>query len=279
MIYSLNELQKKGAAFLQDKIDDAEFDSLQLLLYCFNLDKTSFLLKKHEAAEKDKTDEYFSLILERASGKPLQYIIKEQVFLNNSYIVGEGVLIPRPETEELAYLCINEINKRGYKTVYDLCAGSGCIGISIALNCTDANVYMFEKHDDAIKYLCSNIPTHLKNRANLVKADIFDYDFSSLPQPDLIVSNPPYIPSVEIPSLQNEVQKEPVAALDGGEDGLDFYRCITSKWTPFITKGGFAAFECGEYQAEPIKNMLSNAIHTNIIKDIYGAERFITAEF
>lgn len=279
MTYTLEELRKEGCRRLNCNIDDAEFDSLQILLFCFGLDNTSFLLKKHETAESLKTDEYFSLILKRASGEPLQYIIKDQIFLGKSFKVGEGVLIPRPETEELAVLCINEIKKKGYKTVFDLCAGSGCIGISVADSCPYTKVYLFEKYDGAIKYLRDNIPVHLKNRVSFVKADIFDFDFSLLPQPDLIVSNPPYIPSGEINSLQKEVLREPASALDGGEDGLDFYRCIVLRWLPNIKKGGFAAFECGEDQAVKISELIPAEFNSTIVKDIYGAERFITAEF
>lgn len=278
MTYTLEGLRKEGVNRLNGIIEDAEFDSLQLLLFCFNLNNTSFLLKKHETAVKQKVDEYFSLISSRASGDPLQYIIKDQIFLNKSYNVGEGVLIPRPETEELAVLCINEIKKRGYKIIFDLCAGSGCLGISIAEHCPDTTVYLFEKYDGAIKYLCTNIPKYLKNRVNFIKADIFNFDASSLPLPDLIVSNPPYIPSSEIHSLQKEVLREPITALDGGEDGLDFYRCIISRWLPIIKKGGFAAFECGENQTKRIADMFPSLLKSNIIRDIYRVERFITVE-
>ncbi|MCH5199256.1 MAG: methyltransferase, partial [Oscillospiraceae bacterium] len=189
MIYTLEELKKEGCKILNGKIQDAEFDALQILLFTFQLDNTSFLLQKNLPADKHKSNEYFSLILKRAAGEPLQYIIKDQIFLDMKYKVGEGVLIPRPETEELADLCINKIKDKGYEIIFDLCAGSGCIGISIAESCPKTKVYLFEKYDGAIRYLLENIPDHLKSRVSFVKADIFDFDFSILDQPDLIVSN------------------------------------------------------------------------------------------
>jgi len=273
------ELFKEGCKLLRGEVEDCEFDAMQLLLFCFGINKTNYLLNRSSAADEKKSDEFFSLISRRKSGEPLQYILENQVFLDNSFYVGEGVLIPRPETEELTALCINTVKLSGYKVIYDLCAGSGCIGISIALNCPGTRVFLFEKYDPALKYLRKNIPDSIKDRVFIIQADIFDFDFTGLPQPDVIASNPPYIPSNEIYSLQKEVKKEPVSALDGGTDGLDFYRCIISKWIPYINRGGFAAFECGEEQAEKIAQMFDPSLKTQILTDLYGVRRFITATF
>ncbi len=137
---------------------------------------------------------------------------------------GSRVLIPRPETEELAQLAIEQVKNAGTTpVVWDLCAGSGCIGISIAKACPGASVYCVEKSTDAFAYLQKNAMPVANVRP--VLADISG-DLTALPKPQMLVSNPPYIPAAVLPTLQPEVLKEPMMALDGGTDGLDFYRLI-----------------------------------------------------
>lgn len=278
MTFSLDELRKKGTVLLSEATPDAGFDSEQLLYYCFGLNKTTFLLSRGGFADEEKSKLFFELVSRRAAGKPLQYILGDQAFLDRTYKVGEGVLIPRPETEQLAELCIEKINGKGCRTVYDLCAGSGCIGLSIARKCPDTQVFLIEKYGEALDYLIKNSEGINCSGVNVVEADIFDFDVSSLPRPDMIVSNPPYIPSDEISSLGKEVRFEPLTALDGGKDGLDFYRCIASRWLPAIKKGGCVFFECGEGQAEMIRSMIPDGYKTEVIDDFYGAKRFVYAE-
>ena len=137
-----------------------------------------------------------------------------------------AALIPRPETEELTELVINQAKKLEGAVVADLCSGSGCIGISVAKAVPSATVYCIEKSEEALFYL-------LKNAENISNVKVINADIhypSDIGDVDIIVSNPPYIKSSTISSLQNEVQMEPSMALDGGEDGLDFYHVIAEKW-------------------------------------------------
>ena len=186
------------------------------------------------------------------SGTPLQYVLGEWDFLDSTFAVGPGVLIPRPETEELAQLAIEQVKNAGTTpVVWDLCAGSGCIGISIAKACPGASVYCVEKSTDAFAYLQKNAMPVANVRP--VLADISG-DLTSLPKPQVLVSNPPYIPAAVMPTLQPEVLKEPMMALDGGTDGLDFYRLITEKIVPTLASGTQLLLEIGDEQggAKPV---------------------------
>ncbi|MBQ7689157.1 MAG: peptide chain release factor N(5)-glutamine methyltransferase [Clostridia bacterium] len=258
-------------------VPDADFDAKQLFMHAAGMDQTAYALQKDCVPGETVSARFRSLLERRIAGEPLQYILGEWDFCGNRFYVGEGVLIPRPETEELTQFCIESVLSHGYRTVYDLCAGSGCIGISIAAACKQTQVYLVERYDAAIGYMQKNIPAEFKRRLHVVRRDVFTGPDPELPAPELLVSNPPYIPSAELCSLQTEVQREPATALDGGIDGLDFYRAIASRWLPVVCAGGMLAFECGETQAMKIASLFAPA-KTQIKKDIYGADRFVVAE-
>jgi len=185
--------------------------------------------------------------------------------------VGEGVLIPRPETEELTAFAVKAAKSIENPVVIDLCAGSGCIGISLARAVPQAKVYLVEKSEAAYAYLLKNA-NGLSNVIPLNK-DIFG--LLETEKADIIVSNPPYIKSSEISGLQAEVQKEPAEALDGGEDGLDFYRFIAENYKGYLKKNGALLFEIGETQADDVFDILKNNGYADIEikKDIYGNAR------
>ncbi len=207
------------------------------------------------------------------SGEPLQYVLGKWDFYESEFFVGKGVLIPRPETEELVDMAVKYINSLGKCVVYDLCAGSGCIGVSIAKACPNSYTYMIERSQDALFYL-------LKNSENVENAEAICNDINcdiDLPCADVIISNPPYIKSDEIKSLQNEVKYEPVEALDGGADGLDFYRIINEKWAPKLNKDGVLFLEIGNDQGEDIEEILTDFKCIKVIKDIYGNNRMVKA--
>lgn len=257
---------------------DAAFDARQLLLHLTGWTETGLLLHKSEPLPPETARAFRSMIDRRRNGEPLQYILGRWPFYQSEFFVGPGVLIPRPETEELTELCVRRLENRGKAVVYDLCAGSGCIGISIALACPQTEVYLFELSDAALTYLYRNIPAALSGRVHVIGHDIFAPCPPGLPTPDLIVSNPPYVPSGELAGLQKEVRQEPESALDGGADGLDFYRRIASYWLGLLNKNGFAAFECGERQAEQIAAMLPAGFRAALPDDLFGVTRFVTAE-
>lgn len=274
---TVRELVVSGCDALKNAgIENSDFEALEICLSCTGIDKTSFLLFPEIEASEEEIKRFNDMISERIGGRPLQYILGEWSFFGRSFAVGEGVLIPRPETEQLADMCISEIKKRGFKTVFDLCAGSGCIGITIALECPSTEVWLFELFDGAFDFLKKNADYYQNGRIHTVRCDVLRGATEKLPVPELIVSNPPYIPTRELESLQSEVRREPVTALDGGENGLVFYGAVADKWLPLLRDGGFAAVEAGEGQSDEIANMFTPYGATNRVSDFYGVRRFVT---
>lgn len=258
--------------------DSPEFDAQQLVEHCFNMNKTQLLMNSGNEVQGDKLALFESCVKRRASREPLQYIIGKWGFHKFTFKVGDGVLIPRPETELLVEFAQERINKNPVTTVLDLCCGSGCVGITVAKLFPNVKVYCVDISDTAIEYTAENKELLCADNVTVVKADVLEpTGFLGLPRPDIILSNPPYIKSNLIPKLQKEVTFEPTLALDGGEDGLIFYRSLCENWFPFINKGGVLAMECGENQARDILSMfLNKAEKGRIIKDMQGIERVVT---
>ena len=200
---------------------------------------------------------------------PLQYILGEWEFYSLPFKVGKGVLIPRPETELLIDVAKDLI--KNDSLVIDLCSGSGAIAITLS-KLKNIHIDALEKYNKAIKYLNKNI--NLNNAdVTVIKKDLFKF----IPQKkyDFILSNPPYILKKDLKGLQKEVQKEPKTALDGGKDGLKFYRKIASL-TPFLKKGGNIIVEVGINEAESVASIFQeNGLETKIYKDLNGIERVV----
>ena len=258
--------------------DSPEFDAQQLVSYCFGYNKTQLLMNSGVEVDEIKLIHFEDCVKRRCNHEPLQYIIGMWGFHRFSFKVGEGVLIPRPETEILVDFAVEKIQKHKYKTVFDLCCGSGCIGLSIAKLCRDVKVYCVDVSDKALEYTRLNKELLDADNVTVVKSDIRESSgFIGLPRPDIILSNPPYICTDEIKELQPEIAFEPSLALDGGIDGLSFYRSLSEIWYPFINRGGYLAMECGEDQATDILSLfIGKADKGKIIKDASGIDRVVT---
>lgn len=218
-----------------------------------------------------------SIIERRKAGEPLQYILGTWDFYDLTFFVGQGVLIPRPETEILVDFALDNLKDKKNPVIFDLCAGTGCIGLTIAKHMPEATVYLLEKQENAFEYLKKNADNLTLENVQLIKGDLFTFDFDELPMADLIVSNPPYIPTTEIEELQKEVLSEPISALDGGNDGLDFYRCLADKWTSKVKKSGFMAFECGDNQSSDVIDIFNGKyVENNVIFDFNNIDRIVT---
>ncbi len=270
------ELFNHGKELLkQNNIENYANEARWIFEKVFECKSDYLIFYPHEICTSEKLSEFIDKINKRISGIPVQYVIGEWDFYGESFFVGNGVLIPRPETEILVDFALDYLNHKSEPVVIDLCSGSGCIGLTVARIIPDADVYLIEKSDEAFNYLKDNKNKFSLKNAKLIKGDIFDgYDFFNIPFPDLILSNPPYINSDDISSLQSEVLREPVMALDGGADGLDFYRAIADSW--LINCRGAVAVECGEGQSEAIKSLFSKQFSdTYSIKDVYGIDRVI----
>ena len=270
------ELLREGVKFLsENNIDDAQFDAYQLILSFFDGNAADYMLHFNDEVPAECEENYRELIVRRSENEPLQYILGKWDFYNSSFVVGSGVLIPRPETEELVDRSISLIRKNSFKTVYDLCSGSGCIGLSIAKECPDVQCFLFELYDDALFYTEKNTQLLSLSNVKIIKHDVLSGYPENIPCADMIISNPPYIESYLIPELQTEVLREPLTALDGGDDGLIFYRTFFEKWTDKLKVNGYFAFECAENQTDAIADLAGSCYINTKYKDIYGNDRFV----
>ena len=267
-----------------DKLRAAQIENASFDASCFVENITGLSRTKIMLCDDDIADEQAELVeravLRRISGEPLQYILGEWDFFGRTFEVGEGVLVPRPETELLVELALEKLRNVRYPVVFDLCAGSGCVGLTIAAERPDAHVWLFEKYDEAFHYLKRNIKKLGLTNVQAVQHDItLGYDDKISETPDLIVSNPPYLRTDELGGLSTEVMHEPATALDGGKDGVDFYRIIASRWLPNVNKHGGIIFECDPSQTLEIADMLMPyAMRVKIVTDIFGLQRAVYAD-
>lgn len=261
------------------QIENASFDASCLVENITGLSRTKIMLCDDDIAD-EQAELVERAVLRRISGEPLQYILGEWDFFGRTFEVGEGVLVPRPETELLVELALEKLRNVRYPVVFDLCAGSGCVGLTIAAERPDAHVWLFEKYDEAFHYLKRNIKKLGLTNVQAVQHDItLGYDDKISETPDLIVSNPPYLRTDELDGLSTEVMHEPATALDGGMDGIDFYRIIASRWLPNVNKHGGIIFECDPSQTLEIADMLMPyAMRVKIVTDIFGLQRAVFAD-
>ena len=257
-------------------IGNADFEALCIIEHATGFDRTALIARGDSPvseAQKQIIDTYTK---KRLTRYPLQYILGEWSFMGFELEVGEGVLIPRDDTEVCVGLCLSYLkNKPGAKAV-DLCSGSGAIAIALE-KLGKADVTAIELSDAAFNFLKKNIAKN-NCRINAVHGDVLTchkaFDNGSL---DLIVSNPPYIKRGELGSLQTEVRFEPNMALDGGESGFDFYEAMIRDWSSKLKRGGALVFELGEGQAETVAEMMKAAGFAEIRteKDFGNCERAI----
>ncbi len=269
------ELLEKGSSLLsQAHIDNFRNEARWIFESVFDCGREYIVFHSDEETDLVSAAEYIEKVQKRASGIPVQYVVGSWDFYGESFSVGEGVLIPRPETELLVDFALDYLKGKENPVVYDLCAGSGCIGLSVAKNCPDANVILIEKSSDAFVYLKRNFEKFGCKNSKIVCGDVLSgFDAFDFPKPDLILSNPPYIETADIETLQPEVHHEPVMALDGGENGLVFYEAISKKWAQY---GNAVAVECGEGQADSIKSLFSELFaDVYSVKDYNGTERVV----
>lgn len=275
----LNDLRKNLKEMLEPcSSDDSAFEAdciVADLLGCTNSALRLYSDAYVDALTVEKAKE---LVQRRLTHEPLQYILGKWEFYGREFYVGEGVLIPRPETELLIDTAINEFSGKNQPICYDLCSGSGCIGITVAKEIPDCRVYMLEKSDKAFGYLEKNVVHNGVINCKAVIGDIFEP--SPFPEKaDIILSNPPYICSDVIPTLQAEVHKEPLMALDGGTDGLIFYKRIADYWSDFLKPGGIIAVEIGEDQGESVSAIFKEKFKdVKVIKDFSGNDRVVVAK-
>ncbi len=262
------ELSKAG-------IEDFVFESKQIIKHITGYSNAQILQKYTEQLTEFQENNLTVIIKQRLIRYPLQYILGRWNFFGREFFVGPGVLIPRSDTETLMDVCIENIKDKGEVKVLDLCAGSGCIGITVKGECPESEVTLVEKYEEALTYTEKNAK-HNNIDVNIVKGDVLE-GVCSEGKYDLIVSNPPYITDEDMKKLQPEVQFEPKTALEGGEDGLVFYRAITEKYKNSLKENGMLVFEVGVNQAESVMEILKANGFKNISarKDLNDIERVV----
>lgn len=278
---TLGEVYRGGKRLLEEAgCDSAGFDAGCLFQKAFGLDRQQRVMRSEEEADPEQTERYLSLARGRADGRPLQYLLGEWPFLGLTLEVGEGVLIPREETELLVRTAAEQLKGRENPEVVDLCAGTGAVALGLASLVPGARISAVEKYEDALAYLRRNIKRTGFPGVKAVRLDVLDSAsaecFSTF---DAVVSNPPYVCAGEIASLQREVRREPREALDGGEDGLVFYRAIAEIWLPKLNPGGVAAVEIGEGQARDVEALFSSELtEIGTFRDFNGTERVVAGK-
>ena len=293
----VKEMLTMGEKQLMDSdIADATRDCKILYCYMMDIPFSKIILEYQEVLQDRLCDKYFELIDRRSKGEPVQYIMGSQEFMGLEFIVNENVLIPRQDTETLVEDALEIINtgtlrgedmdvKRKEWDILDLCTGSGAIGVSLARIANKVNVTCSDISEGAIKVAKENAQKHGVAKSVKFEQGDFFKPFSKhfrKQKFDMIISNPPYIKSSIIPTLQKEVcEHEPLSALDGGESGLDFYERIVSGVGSHLRKSGVLLLEIGHDQGEAVSGLLSrNGEFTSIrvLRDLAQRDRIVFAK-
>lgn len=256
-----NRLRRAGVAQAQTEARE---------LVCYAADKTKEQLYRDMSlyASSDLERRVEELVQRRLAGEPVAYIVGEWEFYGLPLDISRDVLIPRADTEVLAARAIEKAQAAGEGgRVLDLCAGSGCVGLAIAANAPNCRVVLADLSEGALRLCKQNVRRNgLNARVTCISANALEAPSSMLWDFDVIACNPPYIPTGDIEGLDISVKEyEPLMALDGGVDGLDFYRFIASKWKSAIRLGGSLVFEVGIDQAEAVAQIMADNGFENIV--------------
>ena len=297
------------------EVPDAKTEAEYILSHVLNCKRVGLHIDFNRTIDPYELQRFAGFVERRIKREPSQYIIGEQEFWGLAFKVTRDVLIPRPETEILVEEAVKTVSRKSEVvsgnnmqltthqsrfTILDLCTGSGCIAIILAKEIPDSQIYAVDVSEKALNVARENAERHsVAERITFLQGDLFELPHPSLSplkgertevrgclleklKFDLIISNPPYISKKMIKELQPEVKDyEPVTALYGGDDGLDFYRRIISDTPAYLAKGGYLMLEMGCGQAEKIKNIIkqSNIFEaTTIIKDFSGIDRVIKTQ-
>lgn len=267
-------IRRTSARFRSAGIPDPENDSVLLLASLFGGSPLSLRLDTDTSLDSSLLFRYEQLVQKRQTRFPLQYILCEAPFCGRVFAVDSRVLIPRPETELLCYWAQEILTSIHRPRILDLCCGSGCIGLSLKAAYPDAVITLSDLSADALAVSAEN-SRRLNLEVGLHHGDLLEgFTHSSF---DLIVCNPPYIPSVDCEVLQPEVLFEPRMALDGGSDGLDFYRRLVVSAASVLAPDGSLLMELGIHESEAVSALLSASgyHHIEIRKDLAGIDRMI----
>ena len=256
------------------------FEAELLMEKAAGLNRTALFLRGEEGLSTEALAAYEGYLSERELGRPTQYILGEWEFMGLPFSVGEGVLIPRGDTEVLVETVLEKQQSEGFMSILDIGTGSGCIPVSLGRYGKFTNILAVDVSAKALTYARKNA------EKNNIHVDFYESDlFAGVPgewkgRLEAIVSNPPYIPKKDLDGLMTEVRDhEPMNALDGGEDGLDFYRVIVEQAKEWLVDGGWLFFEIGYDQGEALLSLLREFGYTEskLKQDLAGLDRVVFA--
>ena len=267
------------AALKRAGVETYSLEARLLVSHAVGKSKEAFLRDLRLYTSTENEQKINALLQRRLAGEPLAYLIGEWEFYGLPIKVTPDVLIPRMDTEVLVETAVNAlVGRKMDARILDLCSGSGCIGCAISHELPAARLVMVDISDRALEVSKQNLRLNRQNRTICLKADALAKPPMSIGTFDLIVSNPPYVPSFEILTLDSSVRDyEPLGALDGGEDGLMFYRAIVRNWKGVLRPGGQLMFEVGETQADAVSDLMRGAGFRDIatVEDTAGVRRVV----
>lgn len=275
---SINDILRYGEQTLADCTPDFRIDAKLLLEEVLDCNSTFIFMHRDDELTQNQESKYKAYINRRLKGEPTQYILGHQAFMGLEFEVEEGVLIPRSDTEPLVEAVLERLGSA--RTVLDIGAGSGAIHVSLLHYRKELLGTAVDISDTALKVASQNAKRlGVSDRMTYYKSDVFEaLEGKTF---DVIVSNPPYIPTKVIDGLQTELSFEPRIALDGGTDGYDFYRRIIKESRDYFNDAGLIAFEVGHDQSQTVKELLEEAgyINVEILKDLSQIERVVLARY
>ena len=257
---------KELCNFAKDKI--GYLDAKILMTHLLNKDIQYIISNADEELSEEQENKYLEEVKKIEKGYPLQYVTNKQEFMRLKFFVNDNVLIPQPDTEVLVEEAMERAEKIKNCKILDLCTGSGAIAIALKKYVPDATIYASDISGGALEVARKNAKIH-KVDINFIESDMFEKIEDKF---DIIVSNPPYIKTEVIPTLSKDVQNEPKIALDGGEDGMRFYRIIRKNIEKYLKEDGTLLMEIGYDQAKEIQEIFEGSI---CIKDYVGFDRVV----
>lgn len=275
-VYEFYHLLKKQLA--EAGLEEAGFEAAQLLFGLAGISRAELLENTH-ILSTEQMSRLNQAALRRTEGYPLQYLLGEWEFFGLPFYVGDGVLIPRQDTETLCEYALDFLNGKTGQKIIDLCSGSGCIAIAVEhFSDPSHQIAALEKSDQAVYYLKKNKERNQSN-IQIIEADVLTYDPKG-ERFDMILSNPPYLNDEDMIHLQTEVSFEPTMALYAEENGYAFYRKITERWKTALNPNGILIYEAGIGQAERIAEILNQNGFTEITvkQDLCGIDRAVSGK-
>jgi len=281
---TIEKLLKDGIEIIKQRdYNNPLLDAHLILSHLLKKDKIYLHLNRKDEVDEQTASKFYEMAKKRNEGYPLQYMTNSQEFMGLEFYVQEGILVPRPDTETLVEKIIKIVNNSDMKDksikILDIGTGSGAIAISLAYYLKNSQVIAIDISDIALETANINIKNHNLKNIQIIQADIFDEDFPD-EKYDIIVSNPPYIKTSIIKDLPVEVSTyEPKLALDGGKDGLDFYRQIVKVFKKIHKEKSLLSVEIGYDQKQAVEEIYINSKLFNVIesdKDLGGNDRVVT---